>query len=167
MLVVGVAGFEPATPSSRTGHSTTVLGTATALTPLATASSFPWASLYGSLGSGDCSSHLGQRQLTPELLQMRGHDRPSEGLRPPCGVSSLTLSLIATAASTQPNDALIRFGVVRHDKAGVLLFDCPRRREAAGEHATQFATISSENKAAVYEHFFLRVSKKSRFYRTK
>jgi hypothetical protein len=34
------------------------------------------------LPSGDCSSHLGQRRLTPELLQMRGHDRPSEGLRP-------------------------------------------------------------------------------------
>ena len=33
-------------------------------------------------GSGDCSSHLGQRQLAPELLQMRGHDCPSEGLRP-------------------------------------------------------------------------------------
>ena len=32
--------------------------------------------------AGDCLSHLGQRQLTPELLQMRGHDRPSEGLRP-------------------------------------------------------------------------------------
>jgi hypothetical protein len=30
-------------------------------------------------GSGDCSSHLGQCQLIPELLQMRGHDRPSEG----------------------------------------------------------------------------------------
>jgi hypothetical protein len=72
---------------------------------------------------------LGQRQLIPELLQMRGHDRPSEGLRPPCGVSSLTLSVIATAASTQPHDALNRFGVVRHDKAGVLLFDCPRRRD--------------------------------------
>jgi len=93
-------------------------------------------SLYGFLGSGDCSSHLGQRQLTPELLQVRDYDRTSEGLR-------VT------------------------DKAGVLLFDYPRRREAAGEHATQFATISSENKAAVYEHFFLRGSKKSRFYRTK
>jgi hypothetical protein len=29
--LVGVAGFEPATPSSRTRHSTTVLGTAIAL----------------------------------------------------------------------------------------------------------------------------------------
>jgi len=25
---------------------------------------------------------LGQRQVAPELLQMRGHDCPSEGLRP-------------------------------------------------------------------------------------
>jgi hypothetical protein len=33
-------------------------------------------------GSGDCSSRLGQRQLAPELLQMRSHDCPSEGLRP-------------------------------------------------------------------------------------
>src|SRR5215831_10116837 len=33
-------------------------------------------------GSGDCSSHLGQCQLFPEMLQMRGHDRPSEGLWP-------------------------------------------------------------------------------------
>ena len=27
-------------------------------------------------------SCLGQRHLAPELLQMRGHDGPSEGLRP-------------------------------------------------------------------------------------
>jgi hypothetical protein len=33
-------------------------------------------------GSGDCSSRLGQCQLAPKLLQMRGHDRPSEGLWP-------------------------------------------------------------------------------------
>ena len=32
--------------------------------------------------SADCSSHLGQRQLAPELLQMRLDDCPSEGLRP-------------------------------------------------------------------------------------
>jgi hypothetical protein len=34
-------------------------------------------------GNGDCSWHLRQCRLTPELLQIRGHDRPSEGLRPP------------------------------------------------------------------------------------
>ena len=34
------------------------------------------------VGSGNCSSRSGQRQLAPELLQMRGHDCPSNGLRP-------------------------------------------------------------------------------------
>ena len=48
---------------------------------------------------------LGQGQVAPELLQMRGHDCPSEGLRP-CGVSSLTLSVIPIAASTQPHLAM-------------------------------------------------------------
>ena len=33
-------------------------------------------------GSDDCSSRLGQRQLVPELLQVRGYNRPSQGLRP-------------------------------------------------------------------------------------
>jgi hypothetical protein len=33
-------------------------------------------------GSGGCSSHLRQRQVALRTLQMRGHDRPSEGLRP-------------------------------------------------------------------------------------
>jgi hypothetical protein len=37
---------------------------------------------------------------------MRGHDCPSERLRL-CGVSSLTLSVIATAASTQPNTMIL------------------------------------------------------------
>ena len=34
------------------------------------------------VGSGNCSSRSGQRQLAPQLLQMRGHDCPSNGLRP-------------------------------------------------------------------------------------
>ena len=38
---------------------------------------------------------------------MRGHNRPSQGLRPPCGVSSLILSVIATAAGTQPNTTIL------------------------------------------------------------
>jgi len=52
---------------------------------------------------------LGQGQVAPELLQMRGHDCPSDGLWP-CGVSSLTLSVIAIATSTQLNIMIL--GVV-------------------------------------------------------
>jgi hypothetical protein len=47
----------------------------------------------------------------------------------------------------------LRIAATRKD-AGKSFLDRLGRREAAGEHATQFATISSENKAAVYEHFF-------------
>jgi hypothetical protein len=37
---------------------------------------------------------------------MRGHDCPSERLRA-CGVSSLTMSVIAIATSTQPNTMIL------------------------------------------------------------
>jgi hypothetical protein len=73
-----------------------------------------------------------------------------------------TAGLILETDTCEPLHATIA-----HNRAGVLFLDRPRRREVPGEHATRFATISSENKSAVYEHFFLRVLKKSRFYRTK
>jgi len=51
---------------------------------------------------------------------MGGDERPREGCGP-CGVSSLTLSVIAIALSTQPNTMTLRI-VIAHGLSGPVTF---------------------------------------------
>jgi hypothetical protein len=66
---------------------------------------------------------------------MRGDDRPSEGLRA-LGVSSLSLSVIATTASTQPNTITLRI-VIALGPSG------PDKGALATEYMAMYSTRSA------------------------
>jgi hypothetical protein len=92
-------------------------------------------------GSGDCSSHLGQRQLAPKLLQMRGHDCPSEGLRPLWRIEPD----LATAVSTQPNTMILSMAVGPSGRMSEFAPECRAKSAGCVTEVTQAAMGVADN----------------------